>query len=319
MAAGTLDAVSSKKDKNASFGLKAADRRREWLVKGGLTAVVIGFAVALVLYIVMNGQSKADPNQVKAIHVAAQNVITKPGTKDPKVTVTVYEDFLCPMCGMFEKTYGPTLSKLIDNGDIAVDYHMVSIIGRGDKNSYSTRSGAMAYCIADENKDAFRRFHSALYYNQPAENANVFPDNTKLLETARQSGVAVGENDPVGKCVAKGIYVDMVNNMVRNADIQGTPTIKINGSDADLSPVGDPNTLIEKIKAIAPDLPDLTSAPPVNLPAEAGLNAPPPAAPAAPAAPAESDAPDAPDATDAPDGADGTDAPDTPAAPAPHQ
>jgi len=285
--AGTLDAVPSKKENNASFGLKAADRRREWLVKGGLTAVVIAFAVALVLYIVMNGQTKADPNQVKAIHIAADNVITNPGTKDPKVTVTVYEDFLCPMCGMFEKTYGPTINKLIDDGDIAVDYHMVSIIGRGDKNSYSTRSGAIAYCIADTDKEAFRRFHSALYYNQPEETAHVFPDNTKLLETARQSGVAVGEQDPVGKCVKNNIYVDMVNNMVHNAGIEGTPTIRINGKDADLSPVGDPKSLVDKIKAIAPDLPDLVAVPPVNLPAQAGLNAPPPGAPAQPAAPAQ--------------------------------
>jgi protein-disulfide isomerase len=288
--------VPSKNEKNAKFGLKAADRRRDWLVKGGLTVVVIAFAVALVVYIVLNGNPKRDPNKAQAIHIAASNVITKPGTKDPKATITVYEDFLCPMCGNFEKTYGPTMSKLIDNGDIAVDYYMVGLLGRGDKNSYSTRAGAIAYCIADENKDAFRRFHSALYYNQPEETANVFPDNTKLLETARQAGVAVGVNDPVGKCVQNNVYVDMVNNQVRNTGIQGTPTVKINGVETNFTPGGDANALIQKIKAVAPDLPDLTAVPPVNLPAGAGLNAPPPppAAPAAPAAPASSAAPAAP-------------------------
>jgi protein-disulfide isomerase len=278
--------VPSKNEKKASFGLKAADRRRDWLIKGGLTVVVIAFAVGLVVYIVLNGQPKADPNKAQSIHVAASNVITKAGTKDPKVTITVYEDFLCPMCGMFEKTYGPTMSKLIDNGDIAVDYYMVGLLGRGDKNSYSTRAGSIAYCVADENKDAFRRFHSALYYNQPEETASVFPDNTKLLETARQAGVAVGEKDPVGKCVKNNIYVDMVNNLVHNTGIQGTPTVKINGVETNLSPGGDPNSLIEKIKAVAPDLPGLAAAPPVKIPADAGLNAPPPGAPAAPTEPA---------------------------------
>lgn len=272
--------MPSKNEKKASFGLKAADRRREWLVKGGLTAVVIAFAVGLVMYIVLNGQSKADPSKSQAIHVAASNVITKPGSKDPKVTLTVYEDFLCPMCGMFEKTYGPTVSKLVDNGDIAVDYYMVGLLGRGDKNSYSTRAGAIAYCVADTDKEAFRRFHSALYYNQPDETAHVLPDNTKLLEMARQAGVAVGESDPVGKCVKNNIYVDMVNNQVHNTGIEGTPTIKINGAEVELTPGGDPKTLIDKIKAVAPDLPDLTPAPAVNIPAGAGLNAPPPGAPA---------------------------------------
>ncbi|WP_370061327.1 DsbA family protein [Mycobacterium sp. MAA66] len=283
--------MPSKNDKNASFGLKAADRKRDWLVKGGLTALVVVFAVALVLYIVMNGKPKANPNEVRAIHLAASNVVTKPGTSDPKVTVSVYEDFLCPVCGNFEKGYGPTLSKLVDSGAIAVDTYMVSLLGRGDKNSYSTRSAAIAYCVADENKDAYRRFHSALYANQPEETASVFPDNTKLLEIARQAGVAVGENDPVGKCVKNSTYVDMVNNLVHNTGIQGTPTVKINGVEADLSPVGDPQTLVDKIKAIAPDLPGLAPAPPVSIPPGAGLNAPPPGAPAAPAAPAESGAP----------------------------
>lgn len=286
-----MSSKNEKSAKNGSFGLKAADRRREWLVKGGLSAVVIAFAVGLVLYIVMNGQSKADPNKAQAIHLAASNVVTKPGTKDPKVTLTVYEDFLCPMCGMFEKTYGPTVSKLIDNGDIAVDNYMVGLLGRGDKNSYSTRAGAIAYCVADTDKEAYRRFHSALYYNQPDETAHVFPDNAKLLEIARQSGVAVGENDPVGKCVKNNIYVDMVNNAVKNTGIQGTPTIKINGTEIELSPGGNPQTLIDKIKAVAPDLPDLTPAPAVNLPAGAGLNAPPPPAPGAPGAPAAPAAP----------------------------
>ena len=66
--------------------------------------------------------------------------------------------------------------------------NIVSIIGRGDPKSYSTRAGAMAYCVADEDKTAFRRFHEALYKNQPEETAATFPDNAKLLEYARQSG-----------------------------------------------------------------------------------------------------------------------------------
>ncbi|MDR3663222.1 MAG: DsbA family protein, partial [Mycobacterium sp.] len=252
--------MPSKSSKNASYDLKAADRKRDWIVKGGLTALVIIFAVALVLYIVMNGKPKADPNKVQAISVAANNVVTKPNSTDPKVRLTIYEDPLCPVCGLFEKTYAPTISKLIDNGDIAVDYYIVSILGRGDKNSYSTRAGAIAYCVADENKDAFRRFHSALYANQPEETASSFPDNAKLLEYARQSGVAVGSNDPVGKCVANNVYSEMVNNMARNTGIQGTPTIKINGTDTgdELIRSGDPNTLINKIKAVVPDLPDLS-------------------------------------------------------------
>jgi len=62
--------------------------------------------------------------------------------------------------------------------------------------------------------------------------------------------------------------------MARNAEIQGTPTIKINGTETSLVPNGDPASLIEKIKAIAPDLPNLPAAPAAPAP---GAPAPQPA------------------------------------------
>ncbi len=35
----------------------------------------------------------------------------------------------------------------------------------------------------------FRRFHAALYAQQPDETGTVFPTNAQLIETARQAGV----------------------------------------------------------------------------------------------------------------------------------
>jgi protein-disulfide isomerase len=149
----------------------------------------------------------------------------------------------------------------------------------------------MAYCVADENKDAFRRFHAALYAQQPSETASTFPDNAKLLEVARQSGVGVGPNDPVGKCVNNGTYLDMVNALVANTKIQGTPTIKINGQEVGNDLMGgatkpDPQLLVDKIKAIAGDVPGLGTAPPAMRPGGAPGAPQPPAVPAPPAAPA---------------------------------
>ena len=36
--------------------------------------------------------------------------------------LSLYEDFLCPHCGQFEKEFGPTVSTLVDSGVVAVDY-----------------------------------------------------------------------------------------------------------------------------------------------------------------------------------------------------
>ncbi|HUO38234.1 MAG TPA: DsbA family protein, partial [Mycobacterium sp.] len=148
------------------YDLKAADRKRNLLVQGGLAAVVVIFAVALVLYIVMSHEKKTAPGRDKAIQVTSSKLITKPGTKEPKVVLSLYEDFLCPACAAFEKNFGSTVNNLIDSGAVQADYHMVSILDRPQNQNYSSRAGAAAYCVADESIDAFRRFHAALYSPQ---------------------------------------------------------------------------------------------------------------------------------------------------------
>ena len=45
--------VASKPKKNARYDLKAADRKRNLFVQIGLTSIVVLFAAALILYILM--------------------------------------------------------------------------------------------------------------------------------------------------------------------------------------------------------------------------------------------------------------------------
>ena len=140
-AAGTLVPVATKPKKTASYDLKAADRRRNLLIQIGLTAVVVIFAVALVLYIVMSGDKKPTGGEAKAIRVASSKLITKEGTTEPKAVLSLYEDFLCPVCGRFEQQFGPTITQLIDSGAIAADYNMVAILDRPANQNYSSRAG----------------------------------------------------------------------------------------------------------------------------------------------------------------------------------
>ncbi len=167
--------MATKPKKNARYDLNAADRRRNLFIQVGLTAVVVLLGVGLVLYIVMGADKKPAAGESKSIRVTSSKLITKEGTTEPKAVLSLYEDFLCPACGNFEKQFGPTVNKLIDTGAVAADYYMVSILDKqGD--GYSTRASNAAYCVADESKDAFRRFHAALYAQQPEEGVGPFPD-----------------------------------------------------------------------------------------------------------------------------------------------
>lgn len=191
--------------------------------------------------------SPVPADELRSVRIAAPNVVTKPGSSEPLVTLTVYEDFLCPVCGAFEQVYGKTIGNLIDAGQIAVDYTMVSVLGMHKKTSYSVRSGALAYCVADVDKGAFRRLHAALFAHQPDEAGSTFPTDDQLLEQARQAG-ATGS---VADCVHSGKYLDMVNQAAYTAHIKGTPTVVLNGQDIDGDLMNDlnPQTLLDKIKA----------------------------------------------------------------------
>ena len=263
--------MAKKSKRPAKYDLKKADRRRNLLIQIGLTAVVVVFGVALVLYIVTNKVDREAAGEAKPIRVASPQLITKDGSDEPKAVISLYEDFLCPACKNFELAFGSTINQLIDTGAVAADYYMLAILDRPQNQDYSSRSGGAAYCVADESKDGlkeeFRRFHTALFATQPSEMGTSFPSNAQLIETARQSGAA----GAVTECVNGERYVEMVKGMAAATEVRATPTIRINGED--WKPTS-PQDLIDKIESIVGKLPDVTAPPP-----------PPPAPAPAPTAP----------------------------------
>ena len=254
--------MASKPKKNARYDLKAADRKRNIFVQVGLTAVVVIFAVALVLYIVMSADEKPTAGEERSVRVESSSLIKKEGTEEPKVVVSMYEDFLCPHCATMEEQFGPTIGKLIDSGAIAADYYMVAILDHPQNQNYPARAGAAAYCVADESVDAFRRFHAALFSQQPSEVGTEYPDNDRLIEIARQAGAG----GTVPECIDKGTYLDMVGGLAAATGIKSTPSIRINGEEYEYST---PDALVAKIKEIVGDVPALDAVAPEPAPAPA--------------------------------------------------
>jgi protein-disulfide isomerase len=252
--------VATNKKSSPRYDLKAQDRKRDLAIRLGLTALVVVFAVGLVLFIVM-GKDKKGSNEAQSVRITSSALIKKDGTEEPKVVLAIYEDFQCPHCRDFEKTFGPTLNKLVETGAAAVDYNLVAILNATNKG-FSTRAANAAYCVADENKEAFVRFHSALFAQQPVEGSGTGPDNAALIETARQAGAAGG----VPECINSGRYNDMVKGLAAASKVTATPTIRLNGED--INPAT-PDELIAKVRQIVGPLPALapTPAPPGPAPA----------------------------------------------------
>jgi protein-disulfide isomerase len=232
----------------------ATNQRLRRLTRAAVTAVVLMMAVSA--HLMLSPAPTAVAVDAKAIQVTSNNLITDPGTGQPAVVLSLYEDSLCPYCRRFEHTFGATVDKLIDIGAVAADYYMVAILDRPDRD-YSSRAGTAAYCVADSSIDAFRRFHAALYAHQPAESAASFPDNAALIDTARQAGAG----DAAADCINNDTYTAMVAGMAEATNVTHTPTVRINGQDYELST---PDALVATIKEIVGPVPGIDA--PVTSP-----------------------------------------------------
>ena len=218
-----------------------------WLTRAPVTAVVLMMTVTVDLMLLPSPTARAV--DAKAIRVASSDVIRDGHYGWPVVVLSLYEDPLCPYCRRFEETFGATVDKLIDTGAVAVDYYMVAILDRPERD-YSSRAGAAAYCVADESIDAFRRFHAALYTHQPPETAASFPDNGALIDTARQAGAG----DAAADCINNNTYTDAVAGMADATNVAHTPTVRINGQDYKQST---PDALVARIKEIVGPVPGM--------------------------------------------------------------
>ena len=254
-----------KPSRPARYDPKVASGKHGLVTTVAPILAVLVFAAAVFGYILWQ-HHRNGPGESRAVQVTSAKLVTKDGTDEPKAVMTFYEDFLCPACGNFERRVGPTVNRLIDIGAIRADYYMVALLDSPANQHYSSRAAGSAYCVADENLDAFRRFHSMLFSErlQPDEVGPEFPDDSRLIETARQAGV-VGT---VPGCINSGRYLKLARAMV--ADIppspqdknqRGTPTILINGEYYKPST---PEALVSKITEIVGDIPGIDTVVPAG-------------------------------------------------------
>lgn len=147
------------------------------------------------------------------------------------VDVVVYEDFMCPNCKAYEESAGDALAELESGEDATVVHRPIAILDRvtGD-GIYSSRSAGAAACVGETGDDeAFRRFTSLLYDEQPAEDdAGSGLDDERLAALAGQAGA----DDEVVSCILERTYVDWAGRATEAATAEGvtaTPTVTVDG------------------------------------------------------------------------------------------
>lgn len=166
--------------------------------------------------------------------------IASPVNAPEVVDITLYVDYLCPICGQFEAANKGAIDDLLARGAATVEIHPIAILtNRSQGTQYSLRAANAAACVANDYPNSFMNFHNALFDNQPQEDTPGWTDE-ELIGFATQSGAG----PKVEACINDRQFEDWVKASTERAisgdiainnkdkkfkSVTGTPTIVING------------------------------------------------------------------------------------------
>ncbi|HEX4102286.1 MAG TPA: thioredoxin domain-containing protein [Pseudonocardiaceae bacterium] len=254
----------SKKGRVVGSGERAENKRKREATQvvsaargagGGNRGMIAGIAIIVVLAVVVGvglwlqnrNKPGALPVAIPAVAagvqypVAAQGDTIVTGSPQAPVTIDVYEDFMCPICGQFEKLYHQRLAQAAADGKAKVVYHPVAILDElSAPTGYSTLAAGATYCATQAG--IFPRFHDSLYAAQPTEGGHGW--TTAQLQ---QLGRSLGAGPAFAGCVQAGAN-QRVATATANASHYisglrpdhrfGTPSVVVNGAIIDISDEG---------------------------------------------------------------------------------
>ncbi len=107
---------------------------------------------------------------------------------DGDTVLTIYFDFMCPVCGNFEKINSADIETILADGGTTIEYHPISFLdGNSSGTSYSTRAANAAAIVADKSPEHFAEFVSKMYVDQPAEGSSGRSPTTRSRRSPRTS------------------------------------------------------------------------------------------------------------------------------------
>ncbi|MFD7546590.1 DsbA family protein [Streptomyces sp. NPDC059816] len=212
---------------------KGREKRRRTLIVSSAVVGVLGLASVIGVIAANSGGSKGDTSGPVVVPKGAtgqDGLVIPVGESNAKSTLTIWEDFRCPVCKIFEDTYRSTIHELTDSGKLKVDYRFATLIDGNMGGSGSLHAANAAACAQEVGK--FPAYHDVLFANQPAETDDAFASNSKLIDLAGEvDGLAT---DSFRSCVNDGTHNSWVaksNKAFQDGDLRGTPTVLLNGKD----------------------------------------------------------------------------------------
>ncbi|MFT4306697.1 MAG: thioredoxin domain-containing protein [Microbacterium sp.] len=210
-------------------GYRPPVKKTNWFaiwVSVASAVVVIAIVAAVVL---INAKSSEPVVAPTASNIDGGTVVFGSGSN----TVDTYIDFLCPYCQQFEEAEGDTIQQLIDDGEITLNVHPVTILDNYSSGTYySSRAAGAFYSVATYDPANAYAFLTALYENQPEENSTGLT-NEELVQIAQDAGVDV--TDELENSILDNEFQSFAQEQSLPSGATGTPTVLVNGTQISIT------------------------------------------------------------------------------------
>jgi protein-disulfide isomerase len=200
-----------------------------------ITAIVGGIGIVVLGALILASQNKpAVADTSGLITPASRTPVTLAdgaaiGKADAPVTLEVWTDFQCPVCGQYARTVEPLLvDKYVTPGTLRIVHHNAAFQGARSSSPYdeSVEAAAGAACAAEQ--AAYWPFQDWAFANQSGENQGAFAAS-RLAGMASAAGLDVTKWQA---CVATGTAQAAVKSETAKAvaaGVDATPTMSLNG------------------------------------------------------------------------------------------
>jgi protein-disulfide isomerase len=197
------------------------DRRNRALIQGGIAVAVLA-VIAVVALIIVSAIRPTVPGPknmasdgvlvgsglavtpTASLAADANPIATTPDPSGSMVNIRVYADYLCSLCGDFQRTNLKQLEPLVKNGAVTLEMHPVAIYtSHSAGTKYSLRAANAAACVANYSPKAFWNFNASLFMNQPKEGGPGLTD-AQLGQRVRSAGAT--QASEIESCIQDGRF-----------------------------------------------------------------------------------------------------------------
>lgn len=183
-------------------------RRRWWPWAAGAVVVLVAILVGGVLVVPrLLSKPASPPADAVTLRVLDDGVLV--GSATAPTTIDIFNEPICPPCGLFNRMYASRIQTAVDDHKLAVRWHLLDFLtDRSHSKDYSIRAVAATFCVAAGNDPhVYSKFYAALFAAdfQPAEGGATDRSDTELAHLAQ----TVGANADASTCITSQADVDI--------------------------------------------------------------------------------------------------------------